>query len=565
MFCPKCGNELPEGALFCSSCGLKLDFIQENNESSAEQKKDVPIDPYQEEPVFEEDIPAYHETDYDDYYQEDPAPKKSRKPLIIALCAVVAAVVVLGVVFASGALDSLRGTPSTKLKNAATKTIDSVSQRSEVLGLMRDLKNSDKFGVSIKLENIGQMLSTVSPYMSYLNMDAQFDAAADKKMNLSATVNIEGFGIEAKAGIYSSENGDRDIVVDLPSILKDPFGISFKTISEDLDKSVFAPGSDSDYEIPESSYDPVKEMLESLGTVPEFFSEEDLRELTKEIQKNEETRIELTKGKEETDAGDRNVKCTVYTAKIDEKKLSAIIKYAGDWMDKNSDLDENRIISQALRSMGVYSMGPSDLIEELVDQVSESDLDLEIRYYIYKGYLVKTAVSGEIMDHELSSDITFGSDPSKTEEIVVRTEAEGNGTFTVKLDLSKADQNILNASLKSKENNVSAKFGFEYDKERSKFKLSASNGQGSDVLISGKMKLEKNTIILSDPVMSENSMGEIELDGLSVTFTGDPVIKKLSDDYPDGYKNILKLSEDEFEDAFDDLQSLGSAMGNLFG
>lgn len=565
MFCPKCGNKLVDGAIFCSSCGNRVDAVPGGNSSAFEpvQEKGFSEDPYVQDDYYENDAPnGGYETDIEDYYQDEPAPKKSKKPLIITLCAVAAAAVIFGVVFASGAIGG--GSPETRLKNAAQKTSDAISGRSEVTTFFKEMKKSDKFGVSVTLEDIGNMLSSVSPYMSYLNLDAQIDAAADKKGNLSATMNVEAFGTDINAGIYTTEGGEKDIVFDMPSVLKDPYGISLKTAADDLDSSVLSPNSDSDYSLPDSEFDSIKEALESANTMASAVTEADIRELTDELQKNEDTKIELVKSKAETDAGDGTVKCDVYTASIDEEKLAAIIDYFGRWFAKRVDLENNEIAAEALRSMGLPSTDPEDLFNDIVREVKDTDVDLSLEYYVYKGYLVKTSLSGEISGHELRTDITFGSNPAKTDKIVLEAEAEGSKA-TAKLDLSKAEQNVFNFSLKSKENDINVKVGFEYDADESEFKLTATNADGDNVVFTGGMKVQKDSMTISDPMIVQERIGKFKLDGLTIRITKDPVIKKLKDDYPDGYTNVLRLDQDELLDIIQKVSSLGSTLGSLFG
>ena len=48
MFCPKCGNQLEENALFCSSCGAKMEDFQTAAEATPEET------PAQETPVASE-------------------------------------------------------------------------------------------------------------------------------------------------------------------------------------------------------------------------------------------------------------------------------------------------------------------------------------------------------------------------------------------------------------------------------------------------------------------------------------------------------------------------------
>ena len=80
MFCPKCGKENVEGAVFCGSCGNKIE-IQPTNIN------EVPVETTVETPVSEV-VPKSVVT------PEQTKPKKSKKILIIIIAALLAVVIV---------------------------------------------------------------------------------------------------------------------------------------------------------------------------------------------------------------------------------------------------------------------------------------------------------------------------------------------------------------------------------------------------------------------------------------------------------------------------------------
>ncbi|MBR5263787.1 MAG: zinc ribbon domain-containing protein, partial [Clostridia bacterium] len=48
MFCPKCGNQLEDNAIFCTACGAKMEDFQTTAEATPEEA------PAQETPVVED-------------------------------------------------------------------------------------------------------------------------------------------------------------------------------------------------------------------------------------------------------------------------------------------------------------------------------------------------------------------------------------------------------------------------------------------------------------------------------------------------------------------------------
>ena len=569
MFCPKCGNELIPGAAFCAACGHKLNFVPTGNvpeeqpfdETEPERMVEGDLDSssgFETQEASTESVPEEYAADIDEYYQEEPAPKKSKKPLIIGICAAAAAAVVLICVFAGGAL---RGASAdARILTASQKTMDAITKRSDVTAFIKEWKDADEKGVNVTAENVGGMLSAISPYLSYVNLDARFSAASDKKGNISAALDVDAFGSKIRAGYYAEEKAGSDLVIDIPAALEKPYGISFKTAAEDLDQSVFAPESNSDYALPKEQYDMVRNALESLGMIGRNASSMDLKELGVELFKNESTKIEFEKSKGETDAGDGNIRCDIYTAGLDEKKISSILDYTADWLEEKLGSDDGEGILSVLDSMGYEAGSVTETLKDMSEDIADSEVDLNLRFYVSNGYLVQAALDGKLSDYAADGKILFGSDPSKTNEVVLSLNMEETD-FTLRLDLSEAEQNRFAADLYSKDRQTEVQILFEYNDAKQTF--SFYTGEYPNLAITGGMMLEDGRMVLSDPSIDTGyySMG---LNGLSLELTKKPEIKTLKADYPNGYTNVLKLSEQEIESLATLISGLGSAFGNLF-
>lgn len=82
-FCPNCGAPLEDIAVFCGSCGARLDAPAQ------------PQQPVYEQPVYEQPVPQQ--------------PKKSKKGLVVAIVAIVAVVGIAAALYFSGIIDQILG------------------------------------------------------------------------------------------------------------------------------------------------------------------------------------------------------------------------------------------------------------------------------------------------------------------------------------------------------------------------------------------------------------------------------------------------------------------------
>ena len=75
MFCPKCGKELPDGALFCAGCGAKLEAAPQAAEQPQYQPPQQPQQPQQ--PQYQQpQQPQYQPAQPQQQYFAPPQPKK---------------------------------------------------------------------------------------------------------------------------------------------------------------------------------------------------------------------------------------------------------------------------------------------------------------------------------------------------------------------------------------------------------------------------------------------------------------------------------------------------------
>lgn len=552
MFCPQCGKQLADGANFCTGCGTKL-----NLDFNAEEVIEEVEEPAASEAGYEEayddatDDAGYYEDGIDEYYEDAPAPKSGKKKLFIILAIVIAAAVaaILCVYFFV-----IKGKSGGTLESAVEKTSVALMDRNEITAFMNKAKDDGKFGIDIKADNIGELLSSVNSYLAFVKIGGELNVAADKDGNVHAVLDVDALGQEIKAGLYTTADGDVEIIAAAPSILKDAYGLSLGTIEKDLDKSIFNPDSDSYYAFDEYTYEQIKGALGMVDAAKNSIKPEDLKQLQKDLEENEDTKIEFEKTKDVVDVGDAEVKCDIYTAEIDAEKIANIVEFTGEWLDDNEGVSKY-IETIAQMSGGMYGEdmpSMSELMKEVVDQIEDTDLDGTLEYDTYKGYLVRAAGSFKIEGEKVKFDITFGSDPANTDEITATLKMPG-ADVSVTADLSKADDNEITVEFEEKENDLYFKFNFQYDEEDKTFVATAKN-EYRDFKVTGDMEITEDTVTVGDLKFSEDGEEVFHLKGISVTFSRNPEIRTAKGDFEDGYKNILTLSEDEFEDLIDEAE-----------
>jgi len=564
MFCPRCGKQLADTANFCTGCGekLNLDYQEEFERQPEEPAGDGAA--WEEPAESNESAPGgdgyfddaqedgYYEDGIEEYYEDEPVQRSGKKKLFIILGIVLIAAIAAVLCVYFFIIKGIKSGGS--LESAAEKTTTALMERSDFTAFLNKAGENGKFGITIKADNIGNLLSAYNSYLGYIQIGGEISMAADKEGNAYASVNAEALGQNINAGVYRTANGDMDIAASAPKIIKGAYGISLESLEKDFDDSVFSPDSDTYYSIDEYTYDQVKEVISAVTAAGEGLKpaelKEELKKLQADLQKNEDTKINFERTKDTVDVGDAEVKCDIYTGDIDAEKLAEIIDYTGEWLEDNEKISDYIETIAEMSGSGIPSI--SDMFKEAVDQIENVDLDGKLEYDIYKGYLVRCAGTIKAEGQKIKFEICYGSDPAKTDEVTASISTP-DMSYDLKLDLSKADDNEISAEIESKEADIYFKFGFKYDEKDKEFEATAKNAY-RDFRITGDMEVTDKEIIMGDISFHEDGDEVLALKDFTVTLSKDPEIRTLKDDFKDGYTNILKLKEDEFEDLVEEAQ-----------
>lgn len=202
MFCPKCGQELPDGSKFCPWCGAASTSVANGFQPKAADPAPV-----------QTPAPAAPSAPAPDYAAAPGAPKRSKKPLILGGIAVVAvAVIAAVVVFATGLLS---GGGSATFPNGYF-SLDGVIP----------------FGFRVSGEEGEQTIEFLSPYTSSEDGVLGSGTLVSDGSNSHGTIwRIEDFEYAPE---YSSSSGVESIRLQFPESIAegDPTGTWYLEISE---------------------------------------------------------------------------------------------------------------------------------------------------------------------------------------------------------------------------------------------------------------------------------------------------------------------------------------------
>ncbi len=253
MFCTKCGNQLPDGSRFCTSCGAALDaapVVEEIPVPAAEDTYSEPV-AWEEPAVVEEAAPVEEPATVEEAApvyipQEQPVEKKSGKKriVLIAVAAAVAVALLIGVIALIGAV----GSPEAKLAKAAQK---SGAEMEELLG------NSDNFVKMLDhakaLSEEGELTAKLDYSMDETN-EGYYSMSQGLSLQLSSSKNDKEFAVsgtfESKFSYpdypeygydesyefvaYASE---KEFIASVPDVLDDAYSLPLKNLGEQLFES----------------------------------------------------------------------------------------------------------------------------------------------------------------------------------------------------------------------------------------------------------------------------------------------------------------------------------------
>ncbi len=512
MFCKNCGKEMNDTAKFCPSCGTPVEAVNE----AAKQEQNDGLDEY------------YGTSGMEDAKNDAPKkPKKGFITAIVVIAAIVVASVICAVIFIFGKTDLDR------LQDAARKTETALAERTDITKYAVGYLKADQVGATVKIDDFSEVVSALYPDAGYLagliSGSAEASAAIDRKGGASAYFDIDVMGVTAKGGYYKTDSGESDIVLDLPLLLSDPYGISLDTLQEDFENSVFNPDSSSNFSLSESDYTEFENILCIIQEVTNYITLEDINELATLIEDSKETKLDFKPVKTSLYIDDEEITVDAYTASITSAMIRDIVKFSANWLEDKVDLSK-------------YGVFVSEIINEIAEEIAELFLKVNVELDVYNGYLVRISVYEE--NYDVSMEMVLGSDPSKTDHVSCVITYEGTDIITADLNLENAADNDFTLELYNQYDDcifISA----SYDKDNSKFVISIDSDDYLDyILLQGDMIISDTSMSVSNITFYYGSDMEIPLTGLSAELTTKPTIRKLSEDFPNGYTNILTLDED---------------------
>lgn len=549
MFCPYCGAEA-EGGKFCAVCGSPLPImpesaVKENAANEGAAKEPVPAPLPWEAPAEPQgyQVPQYAEPQYMEPQYTEPAkaPESGKKKVkALPFILIGAGVLVLAALAVVLFLFVFKKDPTSQVAAAAAKSMVAV-KKTEAGQAADELKKS-QMKVSVDLSKV---LPYYYGYEGTVNVTFSDDMDAGR-MFLNLSLALKGKEL-ADLDVYMDEKG---LAVQSDTLLgDDAYGLTFETLPDDLKKSIFAPDSGTYYELPEDVYNmlrqldqsPISLYKEAEGALEELFTEGGQKFLDS-LKKN----AEITEDEGKLSVGGSRVECKVIKAEADEDATKAIIDDMVAWLKEDGTKKKlERFFNVAAKVTDIAQGGESDqdaedLMYEFYDELDDTLKDLEreesvIRFYINKEnqQLIGFSMDTEGRNSETSLEIVAGPDFENPAEIRI-TYDDGYNKSVMTYEVTQNTDSTYAAEFTNEYGSYKETYEFEWKKKRGDFTIS----QDGREMLSGTLEIEddKITVEIDDAGVS------VELEKGAKT----PEVPK--------YKNIVQISEDDFEELVEDIQ-----------
>ncbi len=472
--------------------------------------------------------------------------------LVVFLLAFIVGGIVIGVILNS---------PKMVLSRSVPKFVDDLLAREEIKPVYKMLK---KGSLEISLDNI-KVDGDYYDYDSDFNAKGKIYFAGDKVMLSGVEVNNWG-GINDFAGdVYLSSD---TIYITENKILKGTYGVKVEDFKEDLADSIFAYGSDSDYEMDRYSYNKITDMVDFLDRSEDM--SKDTKKLTKDVFKDvmnivfDRAEVESENDKVRFDGKDKRVR--VITVEIDDKAIAHIITDIYEYLCDSDDIVEffEEYESVLVALTGLDADAYEELLEENEDYVEEfceeiegfEDITIEIVTPILSAKLLKVEV-------EVGKRTVFSFDcGSKGIKRSDKVELEFDGQEIV-YEVKEDSRKKFEANFSSKNEWIEDSISIEVDRKNGKYVIKDNRFyedyySSSTGTVKGKISEKKGkTTLTVDKIIEsyewEDSFGYgdsgeyiYELDCTIVIDSKDrmPSPKK-------NFKKIDEITEEDIEKFFD--------------
>ncbi len=395
MFCIKCGAKNDDDAKFCEKCGANL--LEEDTQNNIAEEQKVGTENSQ---VVEEVAPVTEAFNSAPEYAL--APAKSKKPIIIAIVAVL----ILGILF----WDSVLATLSPKLYTQVVlmDTIDEVSDE-----LMKSEKNILGFNIANK-KNLTYSVEAILNEVDGRDMnDSGFrftikDSASKKKLMLSADAITNGEPIVS--GYFMLNN--KSMYLDCPELFDQSLSIPSKKFGKAWQKSELAELLEDESGIKISEDTDLS--YSNLFKEKEVLTKKSEKAIKKEIKKLiKASEVEKDKGTAKVDGKTVNTKTYIVSIDPDdmEDTLENVLGIIEEDKNINKIFEDNKeleaVKDQVFNSLGMAIGAGCDVIE--------GDIILELQVYNGKAVVISSEFKCEGM--KFGADVAFENKKNLIDDI----------------------------------------------------------------------------------------------------------------------------------------------------
>ncbi|NLM83136.1 MAG: zinc ribbon domain-containing protein [Clostridiales bacterium] len=567
-FCGSCGKEMSETARFCPSCGASAapasdaagaarqdenaaqpDFGAAPSKNAGPAKPDAGVKPF---------TGAARAAGNAKPAEAKPVPGGAKKKAPRKVFAIVAVIVVLAIALYIGAGAALNS-PKALIGTSISNTLKSLRKSDEgAVGLLKNVANGGSIEISADLSE-WDILRGSLPLSGRMKF---YSDAADKKFAAEMSLTYDGER-PVDAALYASPDA---IVLGSNSLLKNKYGVNLKKAASNLDKSVFAPDSGTDFALDEDIYAMLRAFFESFGE-----KNKDLeKNLTDLSNKYIELLIDVACKAGETEKesvtleiGSEKVKTTAVTLTLDTEAMAEIVREMAKEAAKDKKLRSTAKDLAALGSgtamFGYYGAPDQDELEEeideffdnLVDEAEEIAEEIEsmgnfrliLEFYVAKDGKTLAAFSmkaREGSDIAFSLSLTLGKNLGTSEEISLRM---NHGWYNVAVIYSVAENTKTDyaAKLTFQEGNSSQSIRITWSKSDGTYRVS---GGGVDLRGTLKQSGKKTTITVREVTINGRSM---DID-LTVVLNESESVPS-----PGSYTDILTITETQIENLVEDV------------
>lgn len=514
-------------------------------------------------------------------------PGKSKKPFVIILGVIIAAIIAVGAFSVMGG----GGSDKQKVLNAISNTIAEIDSKNSIYKEMYDKELAEEFANSALHQKGGITLKETSnsELKSIIGFGIGFDSKYnqdDKKMSTDFSVNYKG----AKLLNLQTFADEKSAVFSVPEIYNGWFKFETSNLKEQIQNSIFADSFDLN-EIPDSInlFENNEGQAEDLANIFDSFSNMNKRfydanqDLIKEISDN--VSIEKAKDKKEITVGEKRSSYEGYEVIIPKEYVNKYYKTAIDFVINDEEFKTAMdLLMVSYSQAGLYDSG--EILQEFYNELQQVSNDTDfsdakvILYLDNKDRVIDYTVSGTITYQEESADYDIN-----VQYIGVNNIADLNtmkmvfkdDVTAINIEYSNKDENQnnvfvneMNLKMYDETDNFHIGYNMNYDKASGNLNGDAAfdfNGEYIKASLKGNTLSNKETKTVEskfDEINVEvNSGGVIE----SLSFSGEYSASPLTEEIivPEGnIKDLFKLSDSEVEEISNNIiMNVYSLMSNF--